>query len=69
MSSIAQFPVNVRLEHTDGSRTPLEFVHDETDKDGVAIWTSVHEYPKKDDDAIVWDLKPDNVKLHVRYQS
>ena len=63
----AQFalpPVNVRVEHRDGTHTPVETMYAGF-KNGVHHWNTVREVTLKEGDRKAWDEMPVDTEVHL----
>lgn len=58
------YPVNVRVEHKDGTHTPVESIYG-GEKEGIHHWFSVRPVDMKDGDKKVADEMPANTEVHL----
>jgi hypothetical protein len=57
-------PVNVRVEHRDGSHTPVETMYAGL-KNGIHHWHTVREIVLRDGDRKAWDEMPEDTEVHL----
>ena len=60
----AQPPVNVRVEHRDGTHTPVECLYAGL-KNGKHHWNSIREVNLRDGDKKAWDEMPEATEVHL----
>lgn len=58
-------PQNVRIRHSDGSHTPVEFTYQGLDEDGVHIWEAIYIAPFRPwaGDRLEADVLPARTKI------
>lgn len=60
----AQPPVNVRIEHQDGTHTPVECIYAGT-KNGINHWNAIREVILRQGDRKAWDEMPEATEVHL----
>ena len=58
-------PVNVRIEHPDGTHTPVECVYTGTTSNGLHHWHTVRDVELNEGDWEAWDEMPPFTEVHL----